>query len=122
MQSGSHTASEFSRKIHSPFAAAKPMLLPRANPSFFGFRTIDEPARRSGVRPASSGAVSGGVVDEDDFERRPGLREERRERVLQHRAAIPVDDDGADERRVHALAAGVVAPGTAFRLTTTNSL
>src|SRR5260370_613238 len=34
MTSGSHTASEFSKKTHSPFAASKPALLPRANPSF----------------------------------------------------------------------------------------
>ena len=84
MTSGSHTASEFSRKIHSPFAAAKPALLPRANPSFFGFRIDREPVAEAASGLFSEPSVER-VVDEDDFERRPGLREERGERVLKHR-------------------------------------
>src|SRR5205807_2081849 len=67
------------------------------------------------------GTVNGGVVHENDLERRPGLREQRGERILQHDAPIPVDDDRADEWSAHASVAieGAVA---GFLLTTTNSL
>ena len=48
---GSHTASEFRRNSQSPFAAAMPRLLPRANPSFLAFRTTRSrlPNRAFGV-------------------------------------------------------------------------
>ena len=104
MTSGSQTASEFSRKIQSPFAAAKPTLLPRANPSFLG--SGRPPAgRRSAARPARREPSVEALSTRITSSAGQVCAKSEASASCEHRAAVPVDDDGADDRRGHALIA-----------------